>query len=321
MSGIEKIIRDKWEKTTIKDLSTELNLSPYHIVRIAQRLSLKRKHKVNNYFEYLKPQDLHYIKRRWFKDDLIEIGRHLKIPPMAIGNIGKKMGLLSKSKICIQRREKIYKYLIEEYGNTVSFGDYPKKTILNIVKKFKVDRRTVEIDLTKLGLYAPPNKREEYKKVDRYIIDNWEKINIQTIAKNLGKSRRTIWQHIKSLPLPPKNRKGTNSGKWKGGCSHTNKRKMNAIRKSIRGYRWENDVKLRDAMTCQKCNGTGHRNKYYQIVGVTAHHIKNFYDYPSLRFDVNNGITLCIKCHDKFHHKYGYRHTNQNQLTRFIKHG
>jgi len=151
-------------------------------------------------------------------------------------------------------------------------------------------------------------------------VDNWEKINIKTMAKKLGLSRATIWRYCKELSLTPKNRKGPNSGKWKGGCCNTNKRKMNAIRKSVMGYRWENDVKIRDGIKCKKCGELGGRNKYYNIVGVTAHHIYNFYDYPKKRFDIKNGVTLCIKCHEKFHDKYGYRYTNKNQLTRFLKH-
>jgi len=36
-----------------------------------------------------------------------------------------------------------------------------------------------------------------------------------------------------------------------------------------------------------------------------AHHLKTFKDYPELRFDVDNGQTLCRSCHKKVHEEIG----------------
>lgn len=57
---------------------------------------------------------------------------------------------------------------------------------------------------------------------------------------------------------------------------------------------WRNEVFKRDAYTCKKCGQHGGT--------LNAHHIKLFSKYKNLRYDLNNGITLCEECH-KLEHK------------------
>jgi 5-methylcytosine-specific restriction endonuclease McrA len=60
--------------------------------------------------------------------------------------------------------------------------------------------------------------------------------------------------------------------------------------------RWRYDVFARDGFTCQKCGDDRGGNLH-------AHHIKSFADFPDLRFDVANGITLCEICHKAEHQR------------------
>lgn len=52
--------------------------------------------------------------------------------------------------------------------------------------------------------------------------------------------------------------------------------------------KWRIRVFKRDGFACKKC---GSKNK------IQAHHIRTWEKYPQLRFDINNGITLCKLCH------------------------
>ena len=56
---------------------------------------------------------------------------------------------------------------------------------------------------------------------------------------------------------------------------------------------WRSEVFERDGYKCQLCGQIGGN--------LNAHHIRPFKDYPDLRFDLNNGITLCEKCHRSLH--------------------
>ena len=75
---------------------------------------------------------------------------------------------------------------------------------------------------------------------------------------------------------------------------------------------WTYSVKVRDNFTCQECRITqkeldekfrlsGKQFKTVEFV-LHAHHIKSWDEFPDLRFDVDNGLTLCISCHSRVHY-------------------
>ena len=86
-----------------------------------------------------------------------------------------------------------------------------------------------------------------------------------------------------------KARKGLKNWNWKGGVTSQN----HLIRYGFDAQRWRKAVFERDNYTCQICHQRGKK--------LNAHHIEEFSKYPEKRFDVSNGITLCIDCHKLVH--------------------
>ena len=66
---------------------------------------------------------------------------------------------------------------------------------------------------------------------------------------------------------------------------------------------------LRKYYVCEKCNK---RRKTTRV--LHAHHIKSWDRFPKDRYDRNNGVVLCIKCHNAFHRKYRFEALEKPEL-------
>jgi hypothetical protein len=144
------------------------------------------------------------------------------------------------------------------------------------------------------------------------------KISEATTGKKKSKeARNKLSKYLTGRPSPIKGKhpwslksrlnfsklmKGENSPNWKGGLKPINKR----IRASIEFRLWREAVFARDGWTCQGCKIVGGK--------LHPHHIKNFAEWSELRFAIDNGITLCEKCHKKFHKKYGWTKNTEQQI-------
>jgi 5-methylcytosine-specific restriction endonuclease McrA len=82
---------------------------------------------------------------------------------------------------------------------------------------------------------------------------------------------------------------------WKGGRSKHYKTGYYSVAYKL----WRESVFARDDYTCQMCGAA----KVY----LTAHHLKSFAHYPTLRFEITNGQTLCEECHKSTDNYMGRR--------------
>lgn len=79
---------------------------------------------------------------------------------------------------------------------------------------------------------------------------------------------------------------------WQGGKTKASTK----IRNSSQYKDWRNIIFKRDNYKCLEC---GARSKTGNPIIIHADHIKPFAYFPELRFDIDNGRTLCIDCHKK----------------------
>lgn len=120
-------------------------------------------------------------------------------------------------------------------------------------------------------------------------VATWNKGKHTGVKPWLGKKRsmETKKKISESLKNSKNTVRGNNHHNWTGGKSNNrNKYIMSFI------YRlWRKQVFERDNYTCVICG---------QIGGdLQADHIKPWCEYPDLRYEIDNGRTLCKKCHYK----------------------
>ena len=91
-----------------------------------------------------------------------------------------------------------------------------------------------------------------------------------------------------------KSQVGNNNPNWRDDLTDEDRTEMcNKRRLMTPKYNiWRHSVFSRDEYTCQICGSRG---------DIQAHHIKRWANHPELRYDINNGVTLCKKCHKELH--------------------
>ena len=104
--------------------------------------------------------------------------------------------------------------------------------------------------------------------------------------RHLSEMRKAVGEHHFCSPeCWYKHNHGENHYLWAGG-QHERMNSMATV--------WRNEVLARDHGYCRICH-TQDR--------LEVHHIRRFATYPDVRWDADNGVTLCHDCHVRFRNR------------------
>lgn len=88
--------------------------------------------------------------------------------------------------------------------------------------------------------------------------------------------------------------RGANHPHWIADRSKLKKPRHNCSDREVsKMQRWREAVFSRDNYTCQRCFVRGGR--------LQAHHILPYAKYEALRYEIGNGLALCVACHKAVH--------------------
>lgn len=145
---------------------------------------------------------------------------------------------------------------------------------------------------TKYILGHNPHTEEARKKVSEKLKGNKHRLG-HKLTENHKKKLSVIMKQAyeNGIIIPPAlGKNGDKAFNWKGGVTPQNI----IIRSSEKYKKWREAIFKRDDYICQKCDA---RNGNGKAIYLHAHHIFSFSKYPELRFDIDNGETLCKDCH------------------------
>ena len=140
-----------------------------------------------------------------------------------------------------------------------------------------------------------------------------DKISISRKGKCVGTRHHFFGKHrdqevIKKLI---ENHLGRFLGKNNPNYNHSLTDKDRITGRNFHEYRqWRQDVYARDNYTCQCCGCK-------KSGSFEAHHLYNYSSNENKRTDIDNGITLCKKCHKEFHTLSKYTKNTKEQFITF----
>lgn len=163
-------------------------------------------------------------------------------------------------------------------------------------------------------LYGIERAKEIRKKIS---IGNKGKIMPREVVERLSRARIGKPSPLKGIPKPEiRGKNHPNYGgknhtlEWRRKVSEAHKKRWDRIGrpgrirplsqlKDLEQKLWREQIFKRDNWTCWICEIKGG--------SLHAHHLFSYAKFPELRFKINNGLTLCMFCHQTYTEWGGFR--------------
>lgn len=187
--------------------------------------------------------------------------------------------------------------------------DYCGKIMLKVYQSYTSGHKVVQKDACQKC-----NNLYKVKEVNRvlYGVDNvFELSEVKDKIRDTNMRKYGHDHHYKSTEFAELYLNRENNPNWRGGTAT----ELQLARGSVEYRDWRKDVLERDKFTCIVCGDDNN--------DMHAHHLESFAKNKDLRFDVDNGVTLCILCHDpskvgSFHNVYGTINNTKSQFYEYL---
>jgi len=157
-----------------------------------------------------------------------------------------------------------------------------------------------------------PNYGKKHTEKSKKMISLTHKGNTYNLGRKFSKKHRKKISESKmgSIPwnkgLKMPERCGDKNPAWNPNL--TDEERING-RRYPEYLEWVKNVFERDNYICRVCGQVGGN--------LIAHHLEGYNSNKELRITLSNGITLCVKCHNNFHHIYSKGNNTEEQWEEF----